>query len=197
MLAATPAHSDERWASVRVPAEVRAGATLEIELGAAPRDVDEFELLVSLDDGRTWPVRASRELEAGERVIRWRVPNLPASSARLRLRYARDEREIDGPASAAFRIVGGAGPQQLKTFHEGNWWEGLESGASGGQEMLAPNAPPSLSAASSVQDFEAPGPGVVAPSPDVTAFAFGSSGSFSSAPPPACHTSPRFRPLRN
>src|SRR5580765_4624544 len=117
MLATAPARSDERWAELRVPAEVRAGTTIEIEIGEAPRGVDEFELLLSVDDGRSWQVRASRELDAGERVVRWRVPNLPASAARLRVRYARDDRETDGPASASFRIVGNDGPQELRTFH--------------------------------------------------------------------------------
>jgi hypothetical protein len=155
MLATAPARSDERWAELRVPAEVRAGTTIEIEIGEAPRGVDEFELLLSVDDGRSWPVRASRELDAGERVVRWRVPNLPASAARLRVRYARDDREIEGPASAPFRIAGNDGPQELRTFHEGNWWEGLETEAAGAVEQMDSRDAPTLSNATGSREFEA------------------------------------------
>ena len=165
MLSAAPAHPDPEWAVVRVPSQVRAGTTLEIELGATPGDVEEFELLLSLDDGRTWPVRASRELEAGGRVIRWRVPNLPAANARLRLRFARDEREVEGPASAPFRIVGGEGPQELRTFHEGNWWEGLESSPAGSRPEMDPGEVPMLSSATAAAAFETGGSGALLEGP--------------------------------
>jgi hypothetical protein len=165
MLSAAPAHPEAGWATVHVPSEVGSGTTLEIEIGETPRDVEEFELLLSLDDGRTWPVRASRDLEAGERVIRWRVPNLPAASARLRLRFERGGREIEGPASAAFRIAGGDGPQELRTFHEGNWWEGFESLPVGSRSEMNPGGVPVLSSGSATGAFEAAGPGTLLEGP--------------------------------
>jgi hypothetical protein len=49
-------------------------------------DVDEAELVLSLDGGNTFPVRVSAELAPGSSSYRWRVPALPTGSARLALR---------------------------------------------------------------------------------------------------------------
>jgi hypothetical protein len=105
-------------------AELRAGEVVEVRWSALPPDAREMELLLSVDGGRTWPLRVSAELDPRERSLRWRVPNLAASGARLRLRCGDAEREVEGPASAAFAIVADpARPRDRFRFHEGTWWE--------------------------------------------------------------------------
>lgn len=72
---------------------VSSGATLEARWALSPGDPsvgDEAELLLSLDGGRSFPLRVSREVlpESGRAV--WRVPFLPSSHARLALRTGED-----------------------------------------------------------------------------------------------------------
>jgi hypothetical protein len=96
----------------------------------------------------------TRELEAGEQVIRWRVPNLPARSARIRVRFERGEHEIEGPPSAAFQIVACGGEQDLQAFHEGNWWEGMELRSERPRASLTSDDVPVLSAGTAAPVFE-------------------------------------------
>ena len=95
-------------AGIREPA---AGARLEPgtvvrvawslrEIGA--RDVDEMELILSLDGGRSFPLRLTRGISPDADAVRWRVPRLPSSHARLALRVGRGERE----ESETVRLVG-------------------------------------------------------------------------------------------
>jgi hypothetical protein len=97
------------------------------------RDVDEMELVLSLDGGATFPLRVSRGLEPVAQTVRWTVPNLPTSRARLALRQGRcrrhdsEEVTIVGPA---FAISGNAGEPLERVFRVGDEWrtrEALES----------------------------------------------------------------------
>lgn len=159
----TPAcAADSEWAAIAVPERVTAGELLALEFGIAPPGVDELEILLSLDDGRTFPVRASREIEPRERSVRWKVPALASARARLRIRYHCRGREIPGPVSAPFTIASNRQPAELALFHESGWWEGiaedrdasasadLDSGAprlvegSSTEPLALPSAPPSM-----------------------------------------------------
>jgi hypothetical protein len=51
---------------------------------------DEMELVLSLDDGVSFPVRVVARLDAADGGTRWRVPSLPTEHARLALRAGRD-----------------------------------------------------------------------------------------------------------
>lgn len=51
---------------------------------------DEMELVLSLDDGATFPIRVVARLDAADGGTRWRVPSLPTERARLALRAGRD-----------------------------------------------------------------------------------------------------------
>ena len=53
-------------------------------------DRDEMELVLSLDDGATFPIRVVARLEAADGGVRWRVPALPTEHARLALRAGDD-----------------------------------------------------------------------------------------------------------
>lgn len=50
------------------------------------RGFGEMELLLSIDGGRTFPIRVTRDLDPVTRSLAWRVPALPAPRARLALR---------------------------------------------------------------------------------------------------------------
>jgi hypothetical protein len=120
--------------------EFHAGESVEVRWTGLPPECDELELLLSVDGGRTWPLRVSAELEPREGGFRWRVPNLAAGRARLRLRYGLGHRELDGPPTGTFRIVADPGaPASAFRFREGDWWERFESaGAPRAGALTAP-----------------------------------------------------------
>jgi len=100
---------DARWI---VDAEEAAGA-------------DEAELVLSLDGGRTFPVRISAGLSPGETSYRWRVPALPTEDARLALRIGVDgEREHERlvVVSDVFAISAGAADASGLVRGTLEWW---------------------------------------------------------------------------
>lgn len=140
----------DAWAQIALPPRTSAGQPIVLVIGAAPAGVEEFEILLSLDDGRSFPLRASRERDVREREVTWQVPNVAAARARLRLRYRSGGREIPGPMSAPFAIVSrdaesGVPPparsRESRLFHESGWWEGLDPAVPSGRAGLAANAP--------------------------------------------------------
>ncbi len=70
--------------------------------GAPP--ASEVELLLSVDGGRSFPVRLTHELEGNATSYRWRVPRLPAAGARLALRGKIEGEEVEVGWSAPFSI---------------------------------------------------------------------------------------------
>jgi hypothetical protein len=78
------------------------GTVVEVDwsCGPATGEADEMELVLSLDGGRTFPVRVSGKLEPSATRIGWRVPSLATLKARLALRAG--ERE---EGSERIRIV--------------------------------------------------------------------------------------------
>ena len=140
-------------------------------LGAsARREFDEMELVLSLDGGRSFPLRVTGEVSPAEDSVLWRVPRLPSEHARVALRAGRSENkesETIRTVSAEFTILAGAGdpPEQLSRVR-GEWRtreaaagspKDLPDGslAASPDEMRA--APPSDSAA------ETPGPAASEP----------------------------------
>lgn len=121
LLLAGIAHAVPGWAveprpPVRVVApapgaELAAGALAMLEWedsGDGLRErITEWEAFLSLDGGRTWPLRLTPHLEIGLRRFSFRVPAFPSSDARLLLRFGdeREETEVEIPGS--FVIVPG------------------------------------------------------------------------------------------
>ena len=134
------AESARLTADVRPGGSLRAGdiTTLRFAVGL---ETEEMEVLLSLDGGRTFQLRVSREMSPGTNEIRWRVPNLPTAAARLALR-ARDrgDAEVIRAVSEEFAILpADAEPlEDLRRFR-GEWraGEALEEIPSG----AAPDAP--------------------------------------------------------
>jgi hypothetical protein len=76
------------------------GRLVELQWTAAD-SVRELEILLSRDGGRTYSVCISPELDPRARRFRWRVPDFGTSELRLRIRFNRRGREIEGPPTRA------------------------------------------------------------------------------------------------
>lgn len=85
--------------------ELTAGALAVVEWEAPENGLDrrivEWEAFLSLDGGRTWPLRLTPHLDVGIRRFSFRVPGFPSRDARLLLRFGdeREETEVDVPGS--------------------------------------------------------------------------------------------------
>jgi hypothetical protein len=107
---AAPGRAEESRLPVRILAPAPgtefiggALATLEWEAreGGLDPEIVEWEAFLSLDGGRTWPLRLTPHLEIGLRRFSFRVPGFPSRDARLLLRFGdeREETEVDVPGS--------------------------------------------------------------------------------------------------
>jgi hypothetical protein len=156
-----------------------------------------MEVLLSLDDGRTYPYRVTQDgLEPG-RVVRWEVPNVAFAAARVRLRYRISGREIDGAASERFTIVANPARAPDRLLPRENDREDVAGHGEPGPGSLAADRGPSFSAASAdaVADPDPPDPDLTpresrrVPAPGTVA----ATGSPALSP----HTPRSFTPLRN
>jgi hypothetical protein len=107
---AVPSRAADARLPVRVVApapgaELAAGdlAVVEWEVpeSGLDRRIVEWEAFLSLDGGRTWPLRLTPHLDIGIRRFSFRVPGFPSRDARLLLRFGdeREETEVDVPGS--------------------------------------------------------------------------------------------------
>ncbi len=121
----TGAETSESWGTrrtplERLPRELRAGEVVEIRWESPPADVEEMELLLSIDDGRHFTLRISPEIDPGTRRFRWRVPNLGTETARIAMRVGREarrERETERSVPNAGTRDDGAGAARGR-YHE-------------------------------------------------------------------------------
>jgi hypothetical protein len=99
-------------------------------------EFDEMELVLSLDGGRTFPIRVTRDLSPATRAQSWRVPALPSPRARLALRVGNSGEPADEEillVSEEFAIEVGADTRFEPTpFVRGEWrtLDALEDGQS-------------------------------------------------------------------
>ncbi len=91
----------------RLPHELRAGEIVEIRWEKPPRDIEEMELLLSIDDGRHFTLRISPEIDPGSRRFRWRVPNLATETARIAMRVGREVRHDRGTPPDRKGVIAG------------------------------------------------------------------------------------------
>lgn len=85
--------------------EMRAGDRVSVRWQPIEPTIKEFELILSLDGGRSWSLRISPELDPGKDRYVWEVPNLVADEARMRIRARFGGREVWGPEGRAFRML--------------------------------------------------------------------------------------------
>jgi len=161
-----------------LPGQVRAGQTVDLQWSEAPREVEELEIVLSLDDGRSWRVRVSPELESGTVHYRWRVPDLPAERARLRIRAGDDRgHEWEGAPGEAFEIVGSGGALAADPpLVERGWWFGAEASRAAEPRGLRGDATPTIEAGT--------GAWAGVPVPGATVLAMPPRGTARALPPP-------------
>lgn len=87
--------------------ELTAGSavTIEWEELDLPEHTVEWEAFLSLDGGRTWPLRVTPHLDISIRRFTFRVPDLPTSEARIMLRFGDERREVGMEAPQRFSIA--------------------------------------------------------------------------------------------
>jgi hypothetical protein len=147
LIAAGVAYAAPEFTFGPLPATVTAGDELVLTWSGVPEDAEELELLLSVDDGRSFKLRASPELDGSQRTWRWRVPAIAAERARLRLRFGKGRREIELGPSTSFCIVLPAGlAPDFEVFHEGGWWDGLAQHLPLGTSALATAGAPQFHA---------------------------------------------------
>ncbi len=140
------------------------GSVLEASWGsdATPEGFDEGELVLSLDGGRTFPIRVTAEIEPGERRAEWRVPALPTAHARLAIRFGREddlEAERIANVSAEFEILADAAASEERFFRVGGEWRTREALAPRERRIpVSALAPPSGLAALREPDESADAP---------------------------------------
>jgi len=100
-----------------------AGSTTAVRWTQLPAEVEEFELLLTLDGARSFTVRLTPQSDPTSEELSWEVPNLPAREARLRLRVGIGGQEIESEPSAPFAIVGSYdAPTTPLYFADGELW---------------------------------------------------------------------------
>jgi hypothetical protein len=106
----------------------RAGSIVEthVELRG---EADEMELVLEIEKPLAQSIRLTPEFLSDQKLLRWRVPDVVAESASLRLRVGHDGEETLGPELLRFRIEHRQGDRI--EFREGEWWPSDESPASG------------------------------------------------------------------
>jgi len=104
---------------------LRAGATTTLRF-AVEEEIEEMEVLLSLDGGRSFPIRVTREMAEGTHQLEWRVPNLPTTRARLALRVGSErDGEVIRAVSAEFSILAsGTEPLEEIRMFCGEWRAG-------------------------------------------------------------------------
>ncbi|HEX9942651.1 MAG TPA: hypothetical protein VGG03_11575 [Thermoanaerobaculia bacterium] len=152
----------------RAGATLLAGSTAELEWEALEpfarlSGVEEWEAFLSFDGGATYPVRITPHLDRDLRRVRWQVPGVPTSAARLLLRFGDERRETFLELPQRFSIIAAPGMERFFTLasvapapgepalpgHAGvvAWVEGSRRGG-GLRQVVAPERPALRSALS-------------------------------------------------
>ncbi|HEV8269171.1 MAG TPA: hypothetical protein VGR00_13090 [Thermoanaerobaculia bacterium] len=108
-------------------ARLEAGRRIEVRWRSLPRDVEEMELLVSVDGGRTFARVA--DLEPSDDSYDWEVPSLPTERAVLAIRGRVHGRETLLFQTDAFAIEGAGRNLQPLSYHDGELWTDTAGGA--------------------------------------------------------------------
>ena len=106
--------------------EVRWASLCDVARGGEKREIDEAEVVLSLDGGRTFPIRVTPELRPCTTRFLWTVPALPTIHARLALRAGSEQRDATESLeilSGEFRILSDPdGRVEKLRRHVDEWW---------------------------------------------------------------------------
>jgi hypothetical protein len=84
-----------------------AGELAVVEWQEAPAGAEEWEAFLSVDGGRTYPLRVTPHLDLSIRRFSFQVPSLPTRAARVLLRFGDERREVEVETPQRFSIVAG------------------------------------------------------------------------------------------
>jgi len=130
--------------------DLAAGSTTSIawQASGTPANVEEWEAFLSVDGGRTYPLRVTPHLDATIHRFQWNVPNLPGAQVAVLLRFGdeNEERRFVFPARARIRGVASSlalfrDPEPIQADERGHdvdlgdegataWVEGSRDGSS-------------------------------------------------------------------
>ena len=97
-----------------------AGSLITVRWTNLPTGVEELEFFLIRGDVREEIVRLTPQLVPERGSFQWRVPDLPAEGAFLRLRVGIDGVEHNVADSRTFTILGAREAQLV--FRDGEWW---------------------------------------------------------------------------
>lgn len=104
------------------------------------REIDEAEIVLSLDGGRTFPVRVTPELKPCAARYLWKVPALPSAHARLALRAGSEERDATESIevlSPDFRILPDPdGRVEALRRRASEWWVPAQPAVLSAEDLL-------------------------------------------------------------
>jgi hypothetical protein len=142
LLGATVIQAESRFLAPGAGAGLESGETVRLAWSLPEtrfRKPDEMELVLSLDGGRTFSVRVTRDLPPETRSFAWRVPALPTAHAQLALRtgeHGNEEIELVGDE---FSIeIGPGDPIEPTTQVGGEWRTGDALGDGSGHPLSLP-----------------------------------------------------------
>src|ERR1700682_3894537 len=81
-------------------------ATIAWDATGIPESFDEWEAFLSLDGGRSYPLRITPHLDLTIRSFTWSVPSLPVGEGSILLRFGDEREERRFAFTQRFRIAG-------------------------------------------------------------------------------------------
>jgi hypothetical protein len=96
---------------------------VEIRWSPLPEDVEEMEVLLSVDGRDAVSIRLTPQIDPRAGSTLWDVPRIAVTAARLRIRYGRNGREVDGEPGEPFSISVSPGFGMATLLHrDGELW---------------------------------------------------------------------------
>ena len=102
--AAAPSPWPVEFSQPAAGSSLHEGEIVEIRWSGVRVDADEIELLLSVDGGRHFSLRLTKELDSDSRSFLWRVPSLVTDNATLAIRMGVNGREITSAPGPLFRL---------------------------------------------------------------------------------------------
>lgn len=99
-----------------------AGETIQVGWVNLPPGVEELEFFLVRGDSVEEIVRLTPQLVPARGSFAWKVPNLPSSDAKLRLRVGIDGEEIEIAESETFAVHSSGDIAPQIEFRDGEWW---------------------------------------------------------------------------
>lgn len=111
LVSASAAEASPRLVAPEAGYALTAGSLAAVEWeGSAPiEDAEEWEAFLSLDGGRTHPLRITPHLDISIRRFTFRVPAFPTHDARVLLRFGDERHEVEVETPQRFAILLGSG----------------------------------------------------------------------------------------